>query len=63
MADSYVNENVRRLRNKLSLCIADVSAARVSLMAELVSRYHTLVRRGVRPVKDSVNKCITESVS
>lgn len=62
MAESYVNEDVRQMRNKLSLCIADVSAARVTLMAVLVSRYHILVRRGVRAVKDSVNKCVADSL-
>ena len=56
MAEKDVNEDIRRLRNKLSLCIADVEAVRMSLMATLVSQYHILVRRGMRAIKDSVNK-------
>jgi len=63
MADEKEYIGVRRIRNKLSLCIADVSAVRVSLMALLVSRYHILVRRGVRAVKDSVNKCVVKGMS
>ena len=63
MAEKYTSSDVRRIRDALSAGTAAVSAVRVSLMASVVSRYHILVRRGVRAVRDSVNKCVAESVS
>lgn len=46
------------MRNAISLCTADVESVRVSLMASLVKEAHILLSRGVRPVRDSVNRCI-----
>jgi len=63
MADNSEYISVRRIRNAVSLCTADVEAARVSLMAELVKEAHILLRRGMRPVRDSFNKCVAESIS
>ena len=61
MAEKYTSADVQRIRDKLSAFVSIVSAVRVTLMASVVKEYHILYRRGVRPVRDSVNKCIAES--